>query len=399
MKKFLSATLLLSFLFVFSSCEQEKSGSEPEPGDTSSSVALSEVIVGKWLLSTANDREWTVYDFKQSQLMSMESISEYSTFSGTGTFFLNDENASLTATVNGNGNNKYVYLNWIATMIKLNQIDIDIYGGKQGNELVTSSSIYRLVGEQQVEYGASVTPDYRKFAGTFDCSDFKSTNNSAVSVDDDGMLTTNGTGTSFVTFQTPAGRAAIIVTVAEKVLTLAENILGTWVTDVKGYTWERDVFGQDGYFYAQWSREVIFPTTNESAQGSYTVDEANKIISVSAETPYHQKLNVDLHITNMDSFSFDVDTYAYGDKTGVFYYQRVLSSISLDLNQSDLPDYQQLVGLTRITGYATHEEKIATVDPNTGQITAVAEGMTYIDVITPIGTGVVEVEVNSKPTE
>ena len=53
-----------------------------------------------------------------------------------------------------------------------------------------------------------------------------------------------------------------------------------------------------------------------------------------------------------------------------------------------------MVGSSQITGYNSHDEKIATVDQTTGQITGVSKGITYIDVITNNGTGVIEVNVS-----
>lgn len=388
-KNFIRVLFMFIVAIVVTGCSNPEPTPEPTP---SASITISEGIVGKWLLASSSAEEWSVYDFKKTQQMTAEWFADNAFRSGSGMFFTNDEKSTLTANIN-TGNGKNVYLDWVAKKILAFQIDIDLYGGNDANDLIGSTSIYRIVGEQEVEYGAKVKVDYRKFTGTNDCSNFISLNESIVTVNDSGEIECKGAGRTYIVFETPAGHAAIQINGLDKVLSFSENILGTWVTDIIGYTWERDVFGEDGYFYSQWSREVIFPTTNESAQGSYTIDETNKIIKISVKTPYGQRIQCEYHITNIDRFSFDTDVYSGGDKTGVFYYQRVLSSLTLAPKAVDQPNYVALVGASHITGFDSHNPKIATVDKNTGMITAVAKGITYIDVITNNGSAVVEVVV------
>lgn len=390
----MKTTKLIQVLFTlivaigFTCCKEKKD----EPKIPQTSTVISEVITGKWLLASSTSKEWAVYDFKKSQQMTAEWFENNILYTGSGMFFTNDEKSSLTATINA-GNGKEVYLDWIAKKIQAFQIDLDLYGGKGGNELIGTNYIYKITGEQEIEYGTSLKIDYRKFTGSNDCSDFISLDESIVTVSTTGEIECKGAGSTYIIFNTPAGHAAIKVNALDKILSFSENLLGTWVTDVIGYVWERDIFGENGYFYAQWSREVIFPTTNESGQGTYTIDDATKTVKVSARTPYNMLINVEYRITSYDRYSFNTDVYSGGDKTGVFYYQRVLSSIKLTPKTTEQPNYYTLVGTSKISGYNTHNEKIATVDKTTGNITAVAKGITYIDVITNNGTAVVEVNV------
>lgn len=391
--KLLPAFLMLIVALTITSCHDDKD----EPGNNQTTASISEGIVGEWLLASSDKHEWTVYDFKVSQQMTSEWFANNTFVSGVGTYFTNDEKSSLTGTIN-DGNDHYIYLNWIAKKIQAYQIDIDIYGGKDGNQLVGANSLYKIVGTVEFEYGSTVDPDYRKFAGTNECSGFYSMDESIVTVNSSGTVECVGAGNTYVIFNTPAGHACLKITASDKVMTFSENILGTWVTEIKGYLWERDVFGQDGYFYAQWSREVIFPTSNESAQGTYKINEANKTIKVSAQTPYGQRLNSEYRITKMDKFSFNTDIYTGEDKSGTFYYQRILLSLSIEPKGTEQPNYSGMVGSSKISGFSSHDEKIATVDKSTGLITGVSKGITYIDVITSNGTGVVEVNIEDDAT-
>ncbi len=388
--KVVPALLMLMILTLFTGCNGEKEELDvPEPAN------ISEGIIGKWLLATSSDKEWTVYEFEKSQLMTSEWFVNNMLLSGAGSFFTNDEKASLTGSINyGLGDN--VYLDWIVKKMQAFQVDIDIYGGEEGNQYLLTSSLYKIVGEVDGEQGIPFKPEYRKMIGTDDCSDFSVIDGTIATVNGDGEIECLEPGTTYVTFNTPAGRAAVQIIVLDKMLSFSENILGTWVTDNKGFVWERDVFGEDGYFYAQWSREVIYPTSDESAQGKYTVNDAEKIISISAKTPYNQKLNVQYHVTQIDRFSFNADIYSGGDKTGTYYYQRVLSSLIIGSGNSEQPNYNALVGSYRITGFHSHDDKVATVDEKSGLIKGISKGMTYIDVITNNGTGVVEVTVSDE---
>lgn len=387
--KLIPAFLMLMMALVITACHDEKD----EPEIIQTPKTLSEGIVGEWLLASSDNQEWTVYEFKQSQQMTSEWFVNNALVSGTGSYFTNDEKSSLSGTIN-DGRGNYTYLDWIAKKIQAYQIDIDIYGGADGNQFVSSNALYKIVGTQEIDFDSTLDPDYHKFTGTKECSGYSSMDESIVTVTPSGTIECVGAGSTYVVFNTPAGHACLKIVVSDKVLTFSENILGSWVTDNKGYIWERDVFGQEGYFYAQWSREVIDPTSNESAQGTYTINDATKTIAVSAKTPYNQKLNVEYRITKIDKFSFNTDIYSGGNKTGTFYYQRILSSISIEPKGSEQPNYLGMVGSSQISGYSSHDENIATVNKTTGLITGVSKGITYIDVITSSGTAVIEVNVS-----
>ncbi len=391
---FLSASLL--FITFTSCCKDDKN----EPGIVDESRPIDEAIVGNWLLASSTAEEWTVYEFTKGGLVSSEWFVNNSLLTGSGTYFTNKGNATLTGTI-FDDRGKQIRLDWEMTSSQIFQVDLKIFGGQDGNQLIGTTSLYKILGSQEYTTGTNLIPDYRGYTGTKDCSNFLSLDEDIITANvSSGEIECINEGQTFITFDTPVGKAVLKITVvqSDEPLPLAENILGTWVTDytTNGWTWERDTFGPDGYYYAQWSREVIHPTSNESAQGTYTTDEAKKIIYVQAETPYHKKLTAEYRITQIDRYSFNTDIYSGGDKTQSFYYQKVLTTVSIDPTFTSQPDYQSLVGRSRISGYNSHDTKVATVNPTTGLITAISPGITYIDVITNQGTAVVEVEVVTK---
>lgn len=386
--QFFVSSLIFTFLAlgILASCKDSDDVIKP-----TESLSIEKNIPGKWLLASSEASQWTTYDFQSSGTMTCEWYDNKGLHSGAGMYFTNEGKATLTGSISY-GKNNYIYIDWVVKNIGLFQIDIDIYG-ENGNQLIQSSSLYKILEDTEIVKGEIIVPDYRGMCGSNDYSEFTSLDPEIVSIDkNSGQITGLKPGIAFITFKTPRGIAAISVNVVEKALILAENIQGTWVTDDKGNIWERDVFGPDGYFFSNWSRKIIYPTDNESAQGTYTVDGATQTITVSAKTPYNMRLNSEYRIQQFDLFSFYTHIYSGGDKTGEFYYQRMIDTIGLKKGESNHPDYLKLTENIAIMGYSSHDTDIATVD-ETGEIKALAAGMTYIDVLTSQGNAVIEISV------
>ena len=386
MKSIIFYVMILTSMASLISCGEDKPKSAEEVMPVSSSIK------GNWLLASSNASEWTTFDFQSSGSVSAEWLNNGKIQTALGSYFSNDEMASVTGSYAVSAND-YKYIDWIVKSIQPYQLDIEVYS-KDGNDLIMTTSIYKILTNLEVENGKDLSPDYRGITGSNKYSDFTSLNSDIAKVDSNtGVIESISEGKTFITYKTEGGTAAICVNVRKDALpSLSENILGTWVTDVKGYIWERDVFGPDGYFYANWSREGIYPTSNESAQGTYTINEKDMIIIATGETPSGQRLNPEYRIQSIDRFSFYTFIYSGGDKVGEFEYQRMIDSITMKIGSETQPDYESLIGGYRVNGFSSHDNPIATVDDN-GKITAIAIGMTYIDVETNQGTAVVEVNV------
>lgn len=173
---------------------------------------------------------------------------------------------------------------------------------------------------------------------------------------------------------TPAPPTPIMVT--------TQRLIGTWIfDDATAGTTEIIQFVDDNLFY--FSNDIEAYTSGDHAQGSYQVDTNGKISGGC------DKKVLDLTFFNMSDYSFtikdntDMKEYTYGRLVG--------EVIQLDYLESALPAYQSWVN-EEITSYSSHNDKTATVDTKTGQITAMSEGFTIIDVATAEGTAAVIVE-------
>lgn len=386
MKKRLEKIMAMLFAAVLLLANTSCNDDDPEAPTPSEPLSTS--MMGEWLLASSDASQWTTYEFKSASLHSQTFTNGFRN-EWVGHYSINEEAKVISGMVQ-DSRGSVTYIDWRLNDVKTMQLDIDIYGDR-GNTLIGSSSLYKILSTQEMEEGASLKPDYQRYTGSGSVSGFRSIDESIVKVDDaSGELTAVGEGTTFICFNTAGGTAALRVNVAASELVLSNNILGTWITEIEDQMWERDTFGEDGYFFAEWSRKIIYPTDGETAQGTYTVNDKTNIIAVRATTPYGQVLNSEYRIKSFDRFSFKVDAYSGNVFSGSLYYQRRLSSETIAPGATLQPNYQSLVGNTEIRGYKSHDNSVAAVSP-TGEITAVNNGTTYIDVDTPQGVGVVEV--------
>lgn len=168
------------------------------------------------------------------------------------------------------------------------------------------------------------------------------------------------------------------------------QLVGEWVYDhpEKGI-WEKQKFVSSGAFY--YSNRVVgeFIFSNDVVDGTYKIIDGNKV---------NFSYNLNNKVFSVTMTMFDITDYSYtaeyndGESLGVFTYAKLLGNYEMERGDIINPNYLELVD-TQILGYRSHQPSVAVVDPTTGEITAVAPGRTYIDLITNEGTAVVEVTV------
>jgi len=163
----------------------------------------------------------------------------------------------------------------------------------------------------------------------------------------------------------------------EPLVVTNEALAGTWVYDdtATGVV-EVLLFTKDGSFkYTATLADAAFAGY---PVGNYTVaDDVNVTAAVGEQS-------LDMTITKMVANSFTAKNNATGETRT---YAKLVETISLAYLEGATPDYASLVD-GEISSYKSHNVKVATVD-KAGLITAVAEGITLIDVATSDGTAVV----------
>lgn len=379
-KNLCSWVLILALSFLTFSCKDDKD--EPI---VSKDVAKS--IVGKWLLASSDAENWISYEFTESSRINVELTKNGYYHTGEGWYSVNEEKAAVSGSYETERKETF-YIDWIVEKTQAFQIDFKLY---DNNTYLGASSVYRVMSTENVENQATLTPNYRAISGTNDVSGFTALNPAIATVNETGEIIGVSLGTTFVIFTTPNGKAAIKVEVVARAKTFAEQLIGTWVYDVpKEKTWERYTYEKNGYISAQWATFDGTHNLNESAQSTYSInDETVTFVMSSSSGP----LNMRLETESINDFNWTYRAFESNHATGKFTVQRLLHSIIMEPGEVQTPYYQLLTSGYEITGYASHNSSIATVDAKTGAITAVSKGRTYIDVQTAKGSGVVEVTV------
>lgn len=164
---------------------------------------------------------------------------------------------------------------------------------------------------------------------------------------------------------------------------ITEEIVGEWVYENPiEATWQSMKFSETGKFYYSEDKND-WSTTLQRTDGNYWLDGMDVSGSMRS-TNFH----IDMTIQEISDYSF---TTRYKN-TGIdFTFFKVLMRTHLNFEESTIPPYSELIN-TEIISYKSHDNKIATVDPITGEITAIAkDGRTYIDLTTKDGTACIKV--------
>lgn len=380
MKKVLYWLLIAICPMLTVSCSDKESDEPQLP-----TLEVADNIIGTWLLSTSDAENWISYEITKNAHINAEIAR--SGYYGTGTGYYSIENENITGSYKTDRGEMY-YVNWVVSAIKPFEIDIKIY---DETVFVGDASIYRVVGNVEVEAGSTISPDYRGFCGTNSLSDFKMLDSSIAEISNTGVVTALTEGVTFATFTTPNGIAAIRIIVNEKIKTFAELIAGTWIYDnTVTKVWERYTFTEDGYVYVEWQTDDAL-NLRESAQGEYSI--TDQTVSFKANSSSGQ-MNMRMVTESISDLNWTYTCYNGSSLSGTYSTQRLLESVNLSPQGTAHPDYQTLVGTSEIKSYKSHNSVVASVS-ETGEIIANSKGRTYIDVETDKGTGVVEVNVEA----
>lgn len=158
------------------------------------------------------------------------------------------------------------------------------------------------------------------------------------------------------------------------------KLAGTWVYDntTTGVTEVLKFTNNGGFYYTTTLADAAFAGYGA---GNYSVSDDVNLTAVGVDK------SLDVTITKLSANSFTAKDKVTGESAT---YAKLIETIELEYMKSDTPGYSSLVAGS-ITSYKSHNVKVATVD-KTGAITAVAEGITLIDVVASEGTVVVLVK-------
>lgn len=381
-KRFLWATFLV-LAVLFGSCKADND----EPKNTVSGVV--ENIVGRWLLSSSEALNHTVFEFTETSRINVEMLQNGRSTEGSGFYSVNETNSAITGSYTDK-RNQTRYIDWMVKKNRAFQIDFEQYDTQT---YVGEASIYRIVGNVEINLGESVKPEYRDYTGQSGCSGFYSLDTEKVSVDEtSGVISGNAEGSTFVVFDTKNGKAVLQVNVTPKAKTLAEIIVGTWVYNNHAeHECQHTRFLDDGRMSAVWSIDNIDEIAGFGS-GKYTVSDnkVNFILHTEDGTQFVQEWRVEFY----NDFDCTYSCYNYNEFVGKYTGHRLLHTMMMAPGQAVIPDYKSLLGDIQILDYSSHNDAIASVDAS-GTVRAKSKGTTYIEIKTGRGSGVVEVMVDN----
>lgn len=170
-----------------------------------------------------------------------------------------------------------------------------------------------------------------------------------------------------------------------------DKLWGEWIYDhPEEGVWEKQKFMSSGVFYYSNKNLGGWKFSNDAEDGRYSIEGDNRVSMNVVLGGISTKLM--LVISEITDYSYTAEYTNGTASVGVFTYAKLLGSVQIKPGESQIPDYSQTVK-TGIKGFSSHNEEIAEVDAQSGTITAVAAGHTYVDVITDQGTAVYEVTV------
>ena len=173
----------------------------------------------------------------------------------------------------------------------------------------------------------------------------------------------------------------------ETVVDYANLLVGQWVYDhPEEGVWETLKFTSSGMFYFSNSNEILYDFENEKVNGKYFVN--GNLVTGTYTLNESIPMNLDMQINKINDLEF---TARFNDTGLTFTYARLLDSEIVGYQENIIPNYSNLLRGVDVIAYSSHNTKVAIVNSTTGEVTGVAPGRTYIDVITSQGTAVVEI--------
>lgn len=384
LKKFLALVLAPVVCgLMFTGCGNDDSD---EPKFESLNVAKN--IVGNWLFATSTVDEWATYEFTETSRVNATTFEKNKLQAGTGFYWIDEDKASVTGNFDYGDGQLPIYIDWVVEKVYPFELTIKLY---DNDKYLGNTAIYRIVSTCAVEENATAEINFKAICVTENVSEFNILDSSIAAVSSNGELQGLKVGETFMTFKTQGGYAALKVEVSPAPKTFAEQVVGTWIYDNPSEKeWQAITFVADGFVDAKWTNPYSYNTI-ETANGYYTI--SGNDCSFSVTTPYNMTLNQKWQTEEINDFIWTYHASSDNQSVGKYTGHRLLGTVNLKPGEKTSPEYASLTFGYDIVGYSSNSVAIADVNGETGEITAVDYGRTYVNVKTAKGAGYFEVNV------
>lgn len=379
-------------------------------------IDIAKYIVGEWVKEThdANVHSWETINFTSTILATINgSREEYTDGSLSNQTVI--ENSTMSCTIDGD-KMTLKSSGGIDRTLTVSSINEVAFEATEGGVKVKYS---RILGNT-VEVGEEAqTPDYKVLLPEgVTISSYKSGNERVVNVNSKGELTSVASGSAYIYIETDKGTAAIRVEVKRLFEADYAALFGKTKADVEATL---------GKTYTEEEGKLIYSTQTEATFGNYYQRNAGNWSKIEATLDSEDKVS-ELTLTAREDVWFTTEQmtkalteqYNAYDKASnetekVFLNAASLKDATLRIiwnqekrtltfapNSTDviigqetyMPDYEGLFGVTAIKSFRTENEYIVTVDAETGMLTGIDSGSTNIVVVTENETFVLPVQVH-----
>lgn len=173
---------------------------------------------------------------------------------------------------------------------------------------------------------------------------------------------------------------------------VAKNLVGKWLlASSDAENWICYEFTESSRINVELTRSGYYHTGN----GWYSVNEANAAVSGSYETERKETFYIDWVVEKTQAFQIDFKLYDNNTYLGASSVYRVLSTESVEVGASMIPNYKAICGTNDVSSFTTLDPAIATIN-DLGEISGVAVGTTFITFTTPNGKATVKIDVVAK---
>lgn len=378
------AMMLVVCSLVFTGCKDDHDELDPTPEQ----LNVAENIIGNWLLASSTANEWATYEFTETSRINATTFENNKLQSGIGFYWIDEDKASVTGSFDYGDGQLPVYVDWVVEKVQPFELSLKLYND---NQYLGNSSIYRILSTVMVEVNETTEINFKSICGTDNVSDFNILDASVASVSSTGEVCGLKVGETFMTFKTQRGIVAIKVEVLPGPKTFAELTVGTWIYDKPSEKeWQATTFVSDGFVDVKWANPYSYNSI-ETANGYYTLTDNNCVFS--ATTSYNMTLNQKWATEEINDFIWTYQCFSDNQSVGKYTGHRLLGTVTLKPGETATPEYSELTFGYDVVGYSSNALSIATVNTETGEITAVDYGRTYINVNTAKGAGYFEVNV------
>lgn len=384
LKRFPAWALILTVCgSLFNAC-----GSDDPNNPKQDPLNVAQNIVGNWLLASSTANEWAIYEFTETSRINTTTFENNKLQAGSGFYWVDEDKASVTGNFDYGDDQLPTYIDWVVDKVQTFELTLNLYNN---NQFLGNNALYRILSTSSVEVNATNEINFKSICGTDNVSEFTVLDTNIASVSTAGNILGLKVGETYMTFKSPGGTAAIKIEVSPAPKTFAEQVVGTWIYDKPSEKeWQATTFVVDGFVDVKWTSPYSYNTI-ETANGYYTLSERDCDWAVT--TSYNMTINQKWQTEEITDFIWTYQCFSDNQSVGKYTGHRLLGIISLKPGEKSTPEYVNLTFGYDIIGYSSNNKSIATVDTESGEITAVDYGRTYINVNTAKGAGYFEVNV------